>query len=140
MTEISPTISRRLKLVDRRQIEARDHAGADDAIFSLSSIYQLQRLDIVGDISVNGTRCQSLKTLAETQRSRARFRDEFTPYPDYRSADAKKQYPTSTRKFSRSFRAECVIVATPDQITTTRIKRRSTANQHVLTVKPFVLT
>jgi len=108
----------------------------------LTSIYQLQRLDIVGDISVIGTRCQSLKTLAEDATlARAFPGQSFTPYPDYRSADAKKQYPDIYKKVLKELPPrQCVVVATPDQMHYDAIKEALNCNQHVLTVKPFVLT
>src|SRR5260221_11202614 len=84
----------------------------------LTSIYQLQRLDIVGDISVIGTRCQSLKSLAEDATlARAFPGQSFTPYPDYRSADAKKQYRDIYKKVLKKLPPrQCVVVATTDQM------------------------
>jgi predicted dehydrogenase len=108
----------------------------------LTSIYQLQRLDVVGDVSVVGTRCQSLKALAEdTTLARAFPGQTFTPYPDYHSADPKKTYPDIYKKVLKELPPhQLVIIATPDQMHYDGIKEALNCNQHVLTVKPYVLT
>ncbi len=108
----------------------------------LTSLYHLQRQALVGDISVTGTRCSSLKTLAEDATLARAFPGQtFTPYPDYRSADAGKSYPDLYKKVLKSLPPrQCVMIATPDQMHYDAIKEALNCDQHVITVKPYVLT
>src|SRR5436190_1351668 len=108
----------------------------------LTSLYHLQRQSLVGDISVTGTRCASLNTLAEDATLAKAFPGQtFTPHPDFRSADAGKSYPDLYKKVLKSLPPrQCVMIATPDQMHYDAIKEALNCDQHVITVKPYVLT
>ena len=108
----------------------------------LPSLYQLQRLEIVGDIAVVGTRCSSLKTLAEDPTLLRAFPGQsFTPYPNFKKDDASKSYPELYKKVLAALPPrQCVVLATPDQMHYEGIKEALRCDQHVLTVKPYVLT
>ncbi|HYF51068.1 MAG TPA: Gfo/Idh/MocA family oxidoreductase [Planctomycetota bacterium] len=107
----------------------------------LPSLYQLQRLGVIGKISVVGTRVSSLKALVEDESLRSGFPGHsFTPYPDPRTADASKSYPDLYKQVIRELPPrQCVLIATPDQMHAENIRVALDANQHILTVKPFVL-
>ena len=107
----------------------------------LPSLYQLQRLGVLGKISVVGTRVSSLKALVEDASLKSGFPGHsFTPYPDPRSADASKSYPDLYKQVLKELPPrQCVLIATPDQMHAENIRIALDANQHVLTVKPFVL-
>ena len=108
----------------------------------LPSIYHLQRLGIVGDVAVIGTRGQSLKALADDSMLAKAFPGHaFTAYPDFRSVDPTQSHPDLYKNILKQLPPlQCVIVATPDQLHYGAIKDALNCGQHVLTVKPFVLT
>jgi D-galacturonate reductase len=107
----------------------------------MPSLLHLQRIGILGDLSVSGTRAQTLKTLAEDATIKRAFPGQsFKTYPDYKSADAKPQPDAYKRALKELPPYQCVLVATPDQMHYDVIKDALNANQHVLTVKPFVMT
>jgi D-galacturonate reductase len=107
----------------------------------LTSIYHLQRQELIGEISVVGTRCASLKALAEDATLLRAFPGQsFHAYPDFKKDDSTRAYPEAYKNVLKSLPPrQCVIVATPDQMHYDNIKDALAADQNVITVKPYVL-
>lgn len=106
----------------------------------LPSIYHLQRLGVAGPITICGTRAKSLQALHEDAGHKRAFPGQsFTPVPDFR-----KKEPDSPDAYKKVLEQlpprQCVVVALPDQMHYPVIKEILRRDQHVLTVKPFVLT
>ncbi|MCZ7647286.1 MAG: Gfo/Idh/MocA family oxidoreductase [Planctomycetota bacterium] len=107
----------------------------------LPSIYQLQRQGLVKRIAVCGTRPATMRALAEDPRLLNGFPGQsFELFPDYRkggSAAAPEAYREALKSLAPR---QCVVVALPDQMHEPVIRELLEAGQHVITVKPFVLT
>jgi len=107
----------------------------------LPSLYQLQRLGIIGDIAVSALNGAPLKALAEDKALLEAFPGRsFTPYPDFRRVDPNDKFPAlfeeALKKMPERHIAFCAV---PDQLHYGAIKKALEANQHVVTVKPLVL-
>lgn len=100
----------------------------------LPSLYQLQRLGQVGDITVCAQRAATLESLAANEMIRAAF-----PGHSFRAAAN-----PSAQGYRESIAAmaprQLVIAAVPDQIHFEVVMSALQANQHVIVVKPLVLT
>jgi len=107
----------------------------------LPSVYQLQRLGTVGDISVTALDAPPLKALAEDAALVGAFPGQtFTAYPDFRKVDASAKFPNLYGEVIDKMTARgIVVVAVPDQLHYAVIKRALEHDQHVCTVKPLVL-
>ena len=81
----------------------------------LPSLYHLQRLGVVGPLTVCGTRAKSLKALHEDAGHKRAFPGHsFTPVPDYRKNEAESA--DAYRKVLKQLPPrQCVVVALPDQ-------------------------
>jgi len=107
----------------------------------LPSIYQLQRLGLVGNINICALNGAPLKVLAEDEGLLNNFPGQsFTPYPDFHGVDPDEKFPSLFEEVVNDMpERNVVFVALPDQIHYHAIKTALDANQHVLTVKPLVL-
>jgi predicted dehydrogenase len=106
----------------------------------LPAVYHLQRNGVVGHISICGTRSSSLKSLMENDEIIEAFPGQtFTPYPDPGAgADGDK---TLYKKILSALPPhQAVIIALPDQIHYPVVLDTLDADQHILCVKPLVLT
>jgi len=115
----------------------------------LPAIYQLQRIGVISEIKIVGTRATSIKALADNPTLKTAFPSQsFTGYPDHKKSAGSGK--TSVRKaasqpdlYKEVLAAlpprQLVVVALPDQIHFEVIKEVLKHDQHVLTVKPFVL-
>jgi predicted dehydrogenase len=107
----------------------------------LPSIYQLQRLGVVGDIKICALNGAPLKELAESADIRGAFpHSSFTPFPDYSEVGLNETFPDLYKEVlaAQKPRQLCVI-AVPDQLHYAVLKVALACNQHVLCVKPLVL-
>jgi D-galacturonate reductase len=96
----------------------------------LPSLYQLQRLDLIGGIAVCARQAATLDALAANEAIRRAF-------PGHSFVRALEPYPELVRKLPpRSI----VVIALPDHIHFDAIMAALRANHHVLAVKPLVLT
>ena len=107
----------------------------------LPSIYQLQRLGLVGDIQISALNGAPLKVLAEDKLLKRAFPSQsFTPFPDFGKVDPEEKFPELFQEVLDSMAPRnIVIVAVPDQLHYPVIKAALAAGQHVITVKPLVL-
>ncbi len=105
----------------------------------LPSLLQLQRLDVVGGISVCALKRSVLDELASAKDIRRAFPGQgFRPYPGPDSSD--EPQPELYREVIAALPPrQIVVVAVPDQLHYTVIMEALHHNQHVLTVKPLVL-
>jgi len=116
--------------------------GMITAVQILPSIYQLQRLGALGNINIVALNGNVLKPLAENKMLKDAFPGQnFTPYPDYKSGDTSKNYPELFKEVIAKMKPNnLVVVAMPDQLHYMVVKEALKHNQHVLSVKPLVLT
>lgn len=107
----------------------------------LPSIYQLQRLGVVGGISICALNGPPLRALAESPVLREAFPTQtFTPYPDFRSVGDEQLFPDLYQEvIAKLPPRQCVVVAVPDQMHYSILKVALAHDQHVLCVKPLVL-
>ncbi|MHC4632981.1 MAG: Gfo/Idh/MocA family protein [Planctomycetota bacterium] len=106
----------------------------------LPSVYQLQRLGIVGQISVCALNSAPLKTLAQDQMLKKAFPGHsFTAYPSV-DTDPQQDFPDLfTEVIEKMPRGSIVVVAVPDQLHYPVIQAALAADQHICCVKPLVL-
>ena len=106
----------------------------------LPSVYHLQRTGTVGNISICGTRSSSLKALMDNAEIKEAFPGQhFTPYPDP-SAGIEGDLSLYKKVLASLPPYQTVVIALPDQIHYPVIMDTLEANQHILCVKPLVLT
>jgi D-galacturonate reductase len=106
----------------------------------LPSIYQLQRMGIVGRISVCGTRSDSLRALRDNAEINDAFPGQnFTPYPDP-DAGIDGDNTLYQKVLATLQPHQAVIIALPDQLHYPVIMDTLNADQHILCVKPLVMT
>ena len=106
----------------------------------LPSIYHLQRLGIVGDISVCALNSAPLKVLADDSILKKAFGGQgFTAHPGL-DTDPEQKFPDIFKKVIGEMPAySIVVVAVPDQLHYTVIDTALANNQHICSVKPLVL-
>jgi predicted dehydrogenase len=107
----------------------------------LPSVFQMQRTGMVGAIHVCDRSNAPLKALSENAELRKAFPgQEFVAHPSL-SAPADKVFPDQFAEVLAATRPrQVVIVAVPDQMHYQMVKAALLADQHVLCVKPLVLS
>ena len=105
----------------------------------LPSLYQLQRIGRIGEITVCDARRRAVETLAKDEGIKRAFPGQsFRALPD--SGDPDKLQPDLFRTVIESMPAgNIVFTAVPDQLHYNIILTALRHNQHVCTVKPLVL-
>ena len=106
----------------------------------LPSIYQLQRLKVVGDVSICALNSPPLKALAEDRTLDKAFPGHsFTPYPALKT-DPNQSFPDIYKDcMAKMVPGSIVVVAVPDQLHNTVIQAALDYGQHICCVKPLVL-
>ena len=106
----------------------------------LPSIYQLQRLGIVGEINICALNSTPLKTLADDAMLKKAFPGQsFTAYPSL-DTNPKENFPDIFRQVvSKMPKHNIVVVAVPDQLHYDVLKTALEYEQHICCVKPLVL-
>jgi len=107
----------------------------------LPSIYHLQRTGVVGTIHICDRSTAPLKALKENAELKKAFPgQDFIAHPSL-SEPADKVFPDQFEKvLSSASPRQAVIVAVPDQMHYQMVKTALLADQHVLCVKPLVLS
>jgi D-galacturonate reductase len=107
----------------------------------LPSLYQLQRLGVIGEISIVSQRRRSLKALAESETlARAFPGRSFRAFPPL-DGDLDHPHPDLYREvIARMPPRQLVVMALPDQLHFDAVMAALAGDQHVLAVKPLVLT
>jgi D-galacturonate reductase len=107
----------------------------------LPSLYQLQRLGTIGEITVCDRRGLNLKALAEAPALQRAFPEQkFRPLPDYTTGDLEQAHPGLFREALASARPRHIaIVAVPDHLHFDVVMAALHSCQHVICVKPLVL-
>jgi len=108
----------------------------------LPSIYHLERIGAVGDVSVSALTGDVLRTLAENETIKEAFPDHsFTAYPDFTQEGSDVPQPNLYKEVLAGMApGNLAVVAVPDQLHYSIIKSALEAGQHVITVKPLVLS
>ena len=106
----------------------------------LPSVYQAQRLGIVGEVSVCALNSTPLKALAQDKMLKKAFGGHgFTAYPSIQT-DPQRNFPDLFKEVIEKMpKGNIVIVAVPDQLHYPIIKAALASEQHVCCVKPLVL-
>ena len=106
----------------------------------LPSLYHIQRMGIVGEISVCALNSAPLRTLAEDMTLQNAFPGQsFKSCPDLDTNPDEKFPELYKEKIAELPEHSIVVVAMPDQLHYAVIMEALKNNQHVLTVKPLVL-
>ena len=107
----------------------------------LPSLYQLQRLGRVGEITVCAQHASTVRALAENETIRQAFPGHaFRPIPDPAADPAARDPEGFRHAIAAMAPRQLVIVAVPDQLHHEVVMAALRANQHVIVVKPLVLT
>jgi D-galacturonate reductase len=106
----------------------------------LPSVYQLQRLGLVGEASVCALNSAPLKVLAQDEFLQKAFTGHsFDAYPSIET-DPQQNFPELFKEaISKMSTGNIVIVAVPDQLHYPVIQTALGADQHICCVKPLVL-
>lgn len=114
--------------------------GMITADIILPSLYHLQRLGVVGSVSVCASRSQTLRELAANPVIREAFpHQSFTAWPALDRPDASVQ-PLLYTDAVRSLKPrQIVVVAVPDHLHHEVIMSALQSDQHVMCVKPLSL-
>ncbi|MHC4166511.1 MAG: Gfo/Idh/MocA family oxidoreductase [Planctomycetota bacterium] len=106
----------------------------------LPSIYQLQRLGVVGDISICALNSAPLSVLAQDETLQKAFAGHgFAAYPSL-DTNPERQFPDLYREVIGNLPKDgIVVVAVPDPVHYKVIKTSLACGQHVCCVKPLVL-
>ncbi len=107
----------------------------------LPSLYQLQRSGVITEITIVSQRRRSLKALAESETfARAFPGQSFRAVPDL-AGDPDQPHPQRYREVLASLPPRnLVVMALPDQLHFDAVMAALAHDQHVLAVKPLVLT
>jgi D-galacturonate reductase len=107
----------------------------------LPSVYQLQREGLLGQIHICALKTPPLKELKDNPELQQAFPgQEFTPHPDF-SVSAGESFPDLYKEVIGGMaQRQAVIVALPDPLHHGAVMEALKANQHVLCVKPLVLS
>jgi len=108
----------------------------------LPSLYHLQRRGRIGEIHICAQHARTLRGLAEAPVFAKAFPGQkFVPHPDWNSESADLPQPDLYRDVVASMApGHLVIVALPDQLHFDAVMHALECGQHVLCVKPLVLT
>ena len=108
---------------------------------NLPSVYHLQREEVVGRIGVCALNTPPLRALKESAEMRAAFPgQDFISHPDL-SVSPEQKFPELFKEVIRGMRPrQAVIVALPDPLHHGAVMAALKADQHVLCVKPLVLS
>jgi predicted dehydrogenase len=113
--------------------------GMITADLILPSLYHLQRLGRIGEITVCALGSGPLRALSENPEIRAAFPGStFTPHPPL-STPLNERSDPFTALVARLPPRQIVFVAVPDQLHHEMVLKALRADQHVLCVKPLVL-
>lgn len=106
----------------------------------LPSIYHLQRIGIIGNITISALNTAPLKALANNSELRQSFPGQsFRPSPEFSLPDT-QMFPNLYKEMLSALPPyQCVIVAVPDQMHYEIVKEALKTNHHILCVKPLVL-
>ncbi len=107
----------------------------------LPSIYHLARTGVAADVRVCALNTPPLKALAENEEIREAFpKQSFEPFPSFDKPET-EDYPDLYKEvLSNMAPRQAVVVAMPDQLHYPVVKNALERDQHVLCVKPLVLT
>ncbi len=107
----------------------------------LPSIYHLQRIGVVGNIGVCALNTPPLKSLKENEEIREAFPEQdFTAHPDL-TEKPDENFPGLYKEVLAGMKKrQAVVVAMPDQLHYQVVMDALDNDQHILCVKPLVLT
>ena len=108
----------------------------------LPTIYHMQRQGAIGEIAICALNAAPLKALAQDQTLRSGFPGQsFTPHPDPAKVAPEENLPDLYREVIAAMpKRSIVVVAVPDQLHYEVVSFALQQDQHILTVKPLVLS
>jgi D-galacturonate reductase len=114
--------------------------GMITADLILPSLYQLQREEVIGEITVCALNSGPLRALAENAEIKGAFpRQSFTARPALSDPPEKNRPELSGELIGKMQPRQLVVAAVPDQLHYQVVMQALRADQHVLCVKPLVL-
>src|SRR5262245_6137851 len=107
----------------------------------LPSLYQLQRRGQLGDITVVAQSAATIRALAENETIQRAFPGHsFKAFPEYQQ-NPNARDPDRYKQLLRAMKPrQIAIVALPDQLHYEAVMEALRCDQHLLVVKPLVLT
>ena len=106
----------------------------------LPSVYQLQRLCIIGDISICALNSEPLRILAKDQMLKKAFPGQsFAVYPSVDTSPQEKFAELYKDVIAKMPKQSIVVIAVPDQVHYSILKSAMELEHHVCCVKPLVL-
>jgi len=107
----------------------------------LPSVYQLQRMGTVNDISICALNAPPLEKIAKNETLHRAFPGQtFNPHPDFRQVSADENFPDLYQQVISSMKPRnIVIIALPDQMHYKSVLFALEHDQHILSVKPLTL-
>ncbi len=107
----------------------------------LPSIYHLQRLGVINNISVCALNTAPLKVIAQNEMLKKAFPNQtFTPYPDIDEEPDDRLFPDLYKEVIAGMPPKNIVfIALPDHLHYPAIKFALEHDQHVLCVKPLTL-
>ncbi len=107
----------------------------------LPSIYHLQRLELINELSVCALNSSPLKKLAQNDVLKNAFPGHsFTPFPDFNSVSPDENFPELYKKVIDDMPPRNIVaIALPDQLHFETVMYALEHDQHVLCVKPLAL-
>lgn len=107
----------------------------------LPSLYHLQRIGLIGEISICARHTTPLKHLQESPFIREAFPDQtFNSFPSLDTSES-EYYPDLYKEAIKTLSPrQCVFVALPDHLHYPAIMEALTHEQHIICVKPLVQT
>jgi len=107
----------------------------------LPTLYHLQRIGLVGEISIVALNGRPLKKIADNDTLKKAFPGQsFKPFPDFSRVSLDEPYPDLYRQVLAGIPERSIaVVAVPDQLHYPMVKEALCAGHHTLVVKPLVL-
>ncbi|NIA30983.1 MAG: Gfo/Idh/MocA family oxidoreductase [Actinobacteria bacterium] len=107
----------------------------------LPSVYQLQRMGTVNDISICALNAPPLEKIVKNETLHRAFPGQtFKPYPDFHQVSAKENFPDLYQEVVSSMKPRnIVMIALPDQMHYNSVLYALEHDQHILSVKPLTL-
>ncbi|HZO54579.1 MAG TPA: Gfo/Idh/MocA family oxidoreductase [Bryobacteraceae bacterium] len=107
----------------------------------LPSLYQLQRRGTIGEISVVAQSAQTVRALAENETILRAFPGHsFKAYPEYEQIPDARDPDRYKALLAAMKPRQIAVVALPDQLHYEAVMQALRCNQHLLVVKPLVLS
>src|SRR5436190_2143348 len=104
----------------------------------LPSLYHLQRLGQIGELSIVATSAKHIKKLISERFAQAFPGQQFKAFPSINCSEMDRNIDLWRERVSSLPSQSLVVVATPDETHDSMVRHAIACDQHVLCVKPLV--